>query len=133
MAILSEAARTFLEEKRFAVLATLNRDGSVQQTTMWYLLEDETILMNTLAGRLKDRNLRRDGRISLCVEDGYRYLTISGQVEIIDDPEIAQRDIHRLSARYHGESQEAQQMDTRFSKEQRVTLRLKVEHIHEYL
>lgn len=133
MATLSEKARAFLEEKRFAVLATLNQDGTAQQTTMWYLLEGDTILMNTKAGRLKERNLRRDPRISICVEDGYNYLTISGKVELIDDAEIAQRDIHRLATRYHGEEYAAKQMAEQFSQEQRVTLRLKCEHVHEYL
>lgn len=133
MATLSEQARAFLNEKHFAVLATLNPDGAVQQTTMWYLLDGDTIVMNTKVGRLKERNLRREPRISICVEDGYKYVTISGKVEMIDDPEIAQRDIHRLSTRYHGAERAAKQMAEGFSKEQRVTLRLKCEHVHEYL
>jgi PPOX class probable F420-dependent enzyme len=130
---LSEKARAYLREKRFAVLATLNRDGTPQLTTMWYLLEDDgTILMNTRVGRLKERNMRRDPRISICIEDGYRYLTIKGRVEMIDDPQISQRDIYHLSARYHGEEKAKRQMETQFSKEQRVTLRLKPESIQEY-
>lgn len=133
MATLTDKARAFLNERRFAVLATLNQDGSSQLTTMWYLLEGETILMNTKAGRLKERNLRRDPRISICVEDGYNYVTISGTVELIDDPEIAQRDIHRLAVLNHGEKRAAEQMAEQFSKEQRVTLRLQCEHVHEYL
>lgn len=133
MATLSDQARAFLNEKRFAVLATLNPDGTAQQTTMWYLLEGDTIVMNTKAGRLKERNLRREPRISICIEDGYRYVTISGRVEMIDDPETAQNDIHRLSTRYHGAEKAAQQMVNMFSKEKRVTLRLKCERIHEYL
>lgn len=130
---LSEKARAFLREKRFAVLATLNKDGTPQLTTMWYLLEnDGTILMNTRVGRLKERNMRRDPRISLCFEDGYNYLTIKGRVEMIDDPQISQRDIYRLSSRYHGEEKAKKQIETQFSKEQRVTLRLKPESINEY-
>ncbi len=130
---LSEKARAYLREKRFAVLATLNEDGTPQLTTMWYLLEDDgTILMNTKVGRAKERNMRRDPRISVCVEDGYIYVTLSGKVEMIDDPEIAQRDIFRLSSRYHGEEKAKRQMENQFSKEQRVTLRLKPEHIIEY-
>lgn len=130
---LSEKARAFLREKRFAVLATLNKDGTPQLTTMWYLLEDDgTILMNTRAGRLKERNMRRDPRISLCFEDGYKYLTIKGCVEMIDDPQISQRDIYRLSARFHGEEKAKRQMETQFSREQRVTLRLKPEKVQEY-
>lgn len=132
MTMLSDQARAFLNEKRFAVLATLNRDGTAQQTTMWYLLEGDTIVMNTKAGRLKERNLRRDPRISICVEDDYRYVTISGTVELIDDPETGQRDIHRLAVRYHGEEQAARQMAEQFSKEQRVTLRLRCERVHEH-
>src|SRR5947209_5896495 len=86
---LSEKAHAYLQEKRFAVLATLNEDGTPQLTTMWYLLEDDgTILMNTKVGRAKERNMRRDPRISVCVEDGYIYVTLSGKVEMIDDPEI---------------------------------------------
>ena len=130
---LTEKARAFLREKRFAVLATINKDGTPQLTTMWYLLEnDGTIMMNTRVGRSKERNMRRDPRISVCFEEGYRYLTISGRVEMIDDPQVSQRDIYRLSARYHGEEIAKKQMETQFSKEQRVTLRLKPERIVEY-
>ena len=130
---LSEKARAYLQEKRFAVLATLNEDGTPQLTTMWYILEDDgTILMNTKVGRAKERNMRRDPRISVCVEDGYTYVTLRGKVEMIDDPEIAQHDIFRLSSRYHGEEKAKRQMENQFSKEQRVTLRLQPEHIIEY-
>ncbi|HXL37756.1 MAG TPA: PPOX class F420-dependent oxidoreductase [Ktedonobacteraceae bacterium] len=130
---LSEKARAYLQELHFAVLATINQDGTPQLTTMWYLLEDEgSILMNTKVGRAKERNMRRDPRISICIEDGYDFLTINGTVEMIDDPEIAQNDIYRLSRRYHGEAKARRQMEEQFSKETRVTLRLKPESIIEY-
>jgi PPOX class probable F420-dependent enzyme len=130
---LSEKARAYLQELRFAVLATINQDGTPQLTTMWYLLEDDgTITMNTKVGRAKERNMRRDPRISICIEDDYNFLTINGAVEMIDDPEIAQRDIYLLSARYHGEEKARRQMREQFSKETRVSLRLKPEHIIEY-
>ena len=130
---LSERARAYLQELRFAVLATINQDGTPQLTTMWYLLDGNgTITMNTKAGRAKERNMRGDPRISICIEDNYNYLTIKGTVEMIDDPEIAQHDIYRLSARYHGEEKARRQVQEKFSKEKRVTLRLKPEHIIEY-
>jgi PPOX class probable F420-dependent enzyme len=130
---LSEKARAFLNEKRFAVLATINSDGTPQLTTMWYLLEGDTIVMNTKAGRIKDRNMRRDPRIAICVEDGYNYVTISGTVEMIDDPEIAQRDIYRLAVRYDGEEAARRKVADQFSKERRITLHLKCEHVIEDL
>lgn len=130
---LSERARAYLQELRFAVLATINQDGTPQLTTMWYLLEDNgTITMNTKVGRAKERNMRRDPRISICIEDDYNFLTINGNVEMINDTEISQHDIYRLSARYHGEEKAKRQVREKFSKEKRVTLRLKPEHIIEY-
>lgn len=130
---LSERARAFLREKRFAVLGTIDADGTPHLTTMWYLLEEDgTILMNTKAGRVKERHMRRDPRISVCVAHEYDYVTLSGSVEIIDDPETAQRDIYRLASRYHGEEKARRQVQDKFSREQRVTLRLKPERIIEY-
>ncbi len=131
MALLSEQARAFLQERRFAVLATVNPDGSPQLTTMWFLLDGDDILMNTRVGRLKERNMRRDPRISICVEDGYRYLTVSGRVRLIEDQRIAQADIYRLAVRYNGEEEARKQME-RFSKEQRISLRLPCERVIEY-
>ena len=130
---LSEKSRAFLQENRFAVLATINVDGTPQLTTMWYLLEGDEIVMNTKVGRVKERNMRRDPRISVCFEDGYNYITISGNVEMIDDPQTAQADIARLATRYHGAEKARQQVETQFSKEQRVTLRLKCERVVEDL
>ena len=129
---LSEKARSFLLERRFAVLGTINQDGSPQLTTMWFLLDGDFIMMNTKAGRTKERNMRRDPRISVCVPDGYSYVTISGTVEMIDDQQIAQRDIYRLAVRYDGEEEAKRQMEEKFSKETRVTLHLKLEHIIEH-
>jgi PPOX class probable F420-dependent enzyme len=129
---LSEKARAFMQERRFAVLGTLNADGSPQMTIMWYLLEGDTIVMNTMIGRLKDRNLRRDPRISLCIPDGYNYVTVSGTAELIDDPEIAQYDIYRLAVRYDGEEDAKQQMEGHFSKEPRETIHLKIQHVIEH-
>lgn len=130
---LSDKARAFLSERRYAVLATIHKDGSMQQTVMWYLLEGDTIVMNTKKGRIKDRNIRRDPRISICVQEGYNYITISGTAELNDDPEIGQRDIYRLAVRYNGEATAQRQMAREFSKEQRETIRLPITHVIEDL
>jgi PPOX class probable F420-dependent enzyme len=129
---LSDDARKFLHERRFAVLGTVNKDGSPHLTTMWYLLEGDTIVMNTKVGRLKEQNIKRDPRVSICVEDE-GYITISGSVEIIDDPQTAQHDIYRLAVRYDGEEAAKRQVAETFSREQRITLHLKCERIIEDL
>ena len=129
---LSENARAFLQEQRFAVLATLNKDGSPQLTTMWYLLEGDTIMMNTKEGRIKGLNMKRDPRIAICVEGGYNFVTISGTVTMNYDQESAHQDIYRLAVRYHGEEKAKRLLEERYSKEQRITLRLRCENIIEY-
>ena len=129
MTELPPSIQAFLSETRFAALATINKDGTPQQSTMWYALDGKTILMNTKAGRLKHRNLQRDPRASICVLDGYRWVTISGTVELNDDQAVAQADIRRLAIRYHGQEKGEQQSREKFSQEHRVTVRLKIEKV----
>jgi PPOX class probable F420-dependent enzyme len=133
---LSERARTLLEGRHFAVLATINEDGTPHLTTVWYLLEKyngvDTIVMNTKRGRVKERNMRCNPHISVCIEHEYSSVTISGTVELIDDPEMTQADIYRLAARYDGQESALQQVWGTFSSEHRVTLHLKVTRVSEY-
>ena len=129
---LTDEMKSFLQDRRFAVLATINRDGTPQQSTMWYDLDDDEILMNTKRGRLKERNLRRDPRASLCIEDELRWLTIRGTATLIDDRQIAQSDIRHLATRYDGPESAEQEMQQQFSREDRVTIRLPIERIAAY-
>ncbi|HEU0106640.1 MAG TPA: PPOX class F420-dependent oxidoreductase [Vicinamibacteria bacterium] len=128
---MSLAARAFLGEPRYATLATINHDGSPQQTAVWYDVEGDAILMNTTAGRLKYRNLLRDPRASLCVTDAYRVVTLSGWVQLDDDPARAQADIRRLATRYHGAEKAERLSRESFSRQRRVSIRLAMEHIVE--
>lgn len=130
MARLSDKARAFLSEQRFATLATINRDGTPQQTVMWYELQGDEIMMNTARGRLKDRNLARDPRISICVADGYRYVTCAGTATLNDDRAVTQADIARLAARYHP-PERAVAMQAEFATQERVTIRLRIAHVLE--
>lgn len=128
MAALSPAVRAFLEEPRFGVLATIGPDGAPQQTVMWYELQGDRVMMNTRRGRVKDRNLRRDARVSVCFEDGYRYVTIAGACELVTDPERGWADIERLALRYHG-AERAADMARQFRQEQRETLLISIDTI----
>ena len=128
---LSDGARAFLQEKRFAVLATIGADSLPQQTVMWYELRGDTIVMNTKVGRVKDRLLRRDPRASICVEDGQRFVTIAGPIQFVEDEATAQEDIRRLAVRYDGEEDGNQQARESFSKQQRVSLYLATDRVLE--
>jgi PPOX class probable F420-dependent enzyme len=129
VAVIPEYLRDFLLVPRFAVLATIAPDGLPRQSVMWYdVLDQETILMNTAVGRAKLDDLRRDPRASLCIADGYRYVTVIGRVELIEDQERAQADIARLAVRYVGE-EEARSWIPQFRAQRRVTLLLRIERV----
>ncbi len=128
---LSDKAREFLGERRFAVLATINRDGTPQLTVMWYELQGDEIMMNTADGRVKAHNLRRDPRISICVEDGTRYVTLSGTAQLNDDHATAQADIKRLALRYSAPGKEPN-LD-QFARQHRITIRMPIERVVEDL
>ena len=129
---LQENVRAFIEQPRFGVLATINENGTPQQSVVWYDLVGNDILMNTRFDRVKDKNLRRDARASLCVADGYRYVTLEGEVEINDDQPTTQADILHLAIRYDGEESGNQQSAEKFSKQQRVTITLKINKVIAY-
>jgi PPOX class probable F420-dependent enzyme len=126
---LSPAVRAFLDEKRFASLATINPDGSPQQTVMWYAVHGDHILMNTKRGRRKDRNLIRDPRASICIEDGQRFVTIAGTVQMIEDQARAQADIKALATRYDGPEEAERSSRDSFSKQERITLIMSIDRV----
>src|SRR4051794_22888556 len=97
---LTPAVRAFLDGPRYAVIATINESGMPQLTAIWYELQGDEVLLNTAAGRLKDRNLRRDPRLCLCVVDGERYVTLYGRATLYDDQAQAHADDVHLAIRY---------------------------------
>ncbi len=125
MAELIAAHRSFLAEKRFAVVGTKNPDGSPHLAVMWYLVDGDDIVVNSAQGRIKDRNLAADPRMSVLVEDGYRWIRIDGRAKIEHDQAIARADIRRLAARYYEDERKVEEaMKNNFSKQHRITYRL---------
>jgi PPOX class probable F420-dependent enzyme len=95
-------ARHLLEEKAFAHVATLMEDGSPQVSPVWIDREDDAVVFNTAAGRLKDRNLRRDPRVAISITDAenpYENLLIRGRAVEITEHD-ADEHIDRLAKRY---------------------------------
>jgi PPOX class probable F420-dependent enzyme len=88
----------------FAHVATLMRDGSPQVTPVWVDYDGKYVRVNSALGRVKDKNMRRDPRVSLAIQDPdnpYRYLEIRGKVvEITQNG--ADDHINKLSQKYLG-------------------------------
>ena len=130
MARLTADQRTFLEEKRFAVVGSRNPDGSPHLAVMWFLIDGENVVVNSAQGRIKDRNLAADPRMSVLVEDGYRWIRIDGRVRIEHDQKIAQADIRRLAARYYEDERKVDEaVKNNFGKQHRITYRLPIRRV----
>lgn len=92
------------EKKAFASLATLMDDGSPQVTPVWFDVEGDYLRVNTVRGRIKDRNmtLRKDVAILIMdPEDPYRYVHIRGVVAA-EREEDAVAHTHGLAKKYLG-------------------------------
>jgi PPOX class probable F420-dependent enzyme len=67
----------------FAMLATVNADGSPQVTPVWVDYDGTHVLVNTARGRVKAKNLERNPRVAMSIADPdnpYRYVGIQGRV-----------------------------------------------------
>ena len=106
-ATLTEADRELLTGRNYAHFVTLNEDGSPHAAPLWIDVDpDGMVLVNTAAGRRKDRNVRRDPRVALSIsprDDPYTWLSIQGTVVSIEEGDMALAHIGELSQRYDGE------------------------------
>jgi PPOX class probable F420-dependent enzyme len=109
---LPSAAQALLDSPVTATLACLNANGTIHQSPVWVDTDDGYLVLNTVRGRLKDRNLRARPRLSLMFTDPadpYRWMSIQGEVAGVvdeDDPQhghAATESINAMSAKYLGE------------------------------
>ncbi|MBC8508431.1 MAG: PPOX class F420-dependent oxidoreductase [Chloroflexi bacterium] len=77
------------ETKAYAVLATIMPDGTPQATPVWFSTDGEHILINSLKGRVKDRNMRANPNIAISIldpDDVLKFLQVRGKiVEITEE------------------------------------------------
>ena len=85
-------------------VATLMPDGAPQMTQTWVDTDGRHVLINTVAGFQKVRNMERDDRVALNVadpDDVSRYFAVRGRVVSIT-PDGAAEHIERLAQKYLG-------------------------------
>lgn len=129
----------FIDAPRFASISTVDPDGGPRQAVVWYLVEGEEIVINSLDGRRWPANLRRDPRISLTIidgEDGYSWVGLTGEViEVIDDQSRAQPHIAAMARLYHADEPDKAEdlVRNRFEKQHRVSFRVRIASFHDHL
>jgi PPOX class probable F420-dependent enzyme len=104
---LSAETLRLLDGRNYAVLATVNADGSPQTSAMWVGRDGADVLMSTVEGRKKHRNLSRDPRVSLTVIDSAdpeNYVELRGRATMT--PDTGRQFDTSLSWKYDGKDPE---------------------------
>lgn len=121
-------AEELLRGRNFCHVSTLRRDGSVHTAPVWVDVQDGQAVLNTAEGRAWPRNLERDPRVTLTVqnmENPYEYLEVRGRVAERSHAG-ADEHIDALAKKYMG----VDEYPLRQPGEQRVILRVAPEHVH---
>ena len=87
-----EEIAAFIDAQKSLQVGTIERDGSIHLSTLWYGLVDGRIVFETYTKSQKIKNLERDPRITVLLEDGDTYdqlrgLMIKGTARLEGDPE----------------------------------------------
>ncbi|MFC5668003.1 PPOX class F420-dependent oxidoreductase [Kitasatospora misakiensis] len=101
---LSDQAKALIDGKSFAVITTIQPDGSPQSSVVWVKRDGEDILFSTVEGRRKHLNLVKDARVSLLVnppESPYTYFEVRGEATMTR--EGGRELIDELCLKYRGE------------------------------
>jgi PPOX class probable F420-dependent enzyme len=125
-----EKYRDLFHKRAFASLATLMPNGDIQVNPVWVDIENGNLLFNSARGRQKDKNVRRNPKVTLTLMDPdnpYRYLEVRGRVVDITE-KGADQHIHKLAKKYLGVDKYPYAQPG----EVRVLYRVKPEHVYAY-
>jgi len=103
----------FLRAPRHAIVGTRAADGAPQLSPVWYVYEGGRLYISVGPGSAKYRNLKRDPRISVCIDGGfrdYRAVIVYGTAEIIEPGGPGEEEWRlRIIRQYHDSDEEARQ------------------------
>ncbi len=110
-------------------LGTINKNGTPHVVPMWYTVDEEdNIVFNTGGKSVKAKNIRRDNRVRLCVDDQtplFSFVLIDGiaQIERVETSEIYKW-AKTIAARYMGDDK-SEAYGKRNSGEGEILVRIK--------
>ncbi|MBI4270290.1 MAG: PPOX class F420-dependent oxidoreductase [Candidatus Rokubacteria bacterium] len=126
---LPQSVQRILQDKAYGHVVTYNAAGQPQVTMVWMDVEGNDVLFNTADGRLKPRNLRRDPRIIVSVQDRndpQSYMVFHGAASVTEPG--ADQHIDKLAKRFLG----VDKYPFRRPGEKRLIVRVKVDRIGGY-
>jgi PPOX class probable F420-dependent enzyme len=118
-------AEELLKGKNFCNVSTVRSDGTIHGVPVWVDAQDGLAVLNSAEGRAWVRNLERDPRVTLTVqnmENPYEYLEVRGRVAERTH-EGADEHIDAMAKKYLGKDE----YPFRQPGEQRVIIRVEPE------
>ncbi|MDQ0292353.1 PPOX class probable F420-dependent enzyme [Streptomyces sp. DSM 41037] len=112
-------------------MATVRADGSPHIAPVWFVLDGGDVVFNTGAATVKGRNLARDGRVSLCVDDErppFSFAVLQGRARLSEDPAELLHWATRIASRYVGEDR-AEEFGARNGVPGELLVRVEVEKV----
>jgi len=122
------------EAPRTAIAGVTRADGRPHCSPVWIDLDGDEIVFTTDHDSVKARAIRRDGRISLCVDDKnppFSYVTIDGTATLHDDPQQLRYWAARIGGRYMG-ADRAEEYGARNGAPGELFVRVRVTHVVGY-
>jgi len=101
---LPEPVKILADARTYVTLATVQADGSPRMTVLWIDRDGDDLLLSTVRGRAKERDIARDSRVGLMFldqRDPYSYVEVRGTATLTE--EGGRELIDRLSMKYNGE------------------------------
>ena len=126
---LPQSVKKIMQDKAYGHVVTFNADGKPQVTMVWTDVDGDEVLFNTADGRLKPKNLRRDPRVIISVQDRndpQSYMVFHGKASVMEAG--ADDHIDKLAKRFLG----ADKYPFRRPGEKRLVVRVKVDRIGGY-
>ena len=124
--------RAFLSAgTRTGKLSTVRADGRPHVAPIWFLLDGDDLVFTTAADTVKGRNLAREGRAALCVDEDrppFSFVVLDGSTELSEDPVALLDWATRLGARYMGEDK-AEEYGRRNGVPGELLVRMHIDHI----
>ncbi|WP_369044101.1 PPOX class F420-dependent oxidoreductase [Streptomyces sp. Midd1] len=127
-----EQWRAFVSQgTRTGKLSTVRADGSPHVAPIWFVLDGEDLVFNTAKDSVKGKNLARDGRVALCVDDDrppFAFVVLEGRAVLSEDVDDLRHWAARIGGRYMGEDR-AEEFGRRNGVPGELLVRLRVEKV----
>ncbi|MEV0220798.1 PPOX class F420-dependent oxidoreductase [Streptomyces sp. NPDC050704] len=127
-----EEWRAFVSQgTRTGKLSTVRADGSPHVAPIWFVLDGDDLVFNTGKDTVKGRNLARDGRVALCVDDDrppFTFVVLQGRARISEDLDELRLWAGRIGGRYMGEER-AEEFGARNGVPGELLVRVRIEKV----